>query len=222
MKKLIKILVLVFVITLLGCSKKAETAEPLKAVANTKLNVASDKIVQPNIVNVPFDFKGVKIGMSKDEVKNIFPKLIKMKSVIGCSEETEFTCKDRLTLINEAPEVASFEFLNEKLDSLTIRYDNKIFKDLFYGLKEKYGEPKELDENKSKDSIEKRVESSTPVGVYWENKYGERIIIASIAGASVRGLSEGLYFLYSKQRVDALENGVESNKQREKLKRKDL
>jgi hypothetical protein len=228
MKILLKVVILGFAILLFGCSKKVETVEPSNAATDNKLsvkNVGKEKVKQSNITNLTFDFKGVKIGMSQDEVKTIFPKLPKLAGFMGCEEGTNLTCKDKVTLINETPDMVSCTFANGKLDDVSIIFDNKIFKDLFYGLKSKYGEPNELIEPNSKDKLKdlaKRIDESVPLAVFWESVNGERITIANVSSASVEGLSKGFYQFQSRERVVKLNKEVESDKQREKLKRKDL
>lgn len=208
MKIIFKLLILGFAILLFGCSKKVESTEPSNSTADKKLiteSLEGEKVKIPNIVNVPFDFKGVKIGMGEDDVKNIFPKLKnvpKKNGTLGCSKDGDITCENIATLINETPDVLAFSFVEGKLNEVVIGYNNKIFKDLFYGLKNKYGEPNELFESDSKDSLIKRIDEPIPVvGVYWKNTNGEKITIISFQGSSAEGLTKGMYLFESKEKV---------------------
>ena len=145
MKK-IKFLVIILCVAIIGvgCSKETDVVS------------ANKEEVEPiKTVKIPLDFKGVKLGQTPTEVKNIFKGLQNSFShedifIFSCYEKYKDSnplesCSnvENLTIASHIPDSALFVFSKKSnlLTAIQINLDEKYFDEVVEAMTKKYGNP---------------------------------------------------------------------------------
>lgn len=141
MKIIFKVLILGFAILLFGCSKKVESTDASN----------STKAKEYGKVDEPFEIKGVKLNQSLIEIKEKFKDMPLQygesgAKIISCDDSDEVSkCpkSSNLTIVNRKVTEAIFAFNGEdKLNDMTLNFDEKYYDEVKEALIKKYGEPK--------------------------------------------------------------------------------
>ena len=187
MKIIFKVLILGFAILLFGCSKKVESTEPSNSATDKKLSAESlegEKAKTPNIVNVPFEFKGVKLGQTVKEYKQVFKGLTDISNdkyeIYACIDSNPNYKCDKikgLTIANQVPTFANFQFLEKKLILIAIDFNPDYFDTVRDAFKQKYGDPTKADETTLSNKLT-GVESKYE-HLVWTNDNGDKLEITN-------------------------------------------
>lgn len=201
----------------------AAPAEPLKAPVPEP-----PKPPERPIFSGDFDFKGVKLGASEQEVRKRFAGLYAYDfrhktsnafKIIGCETKYEGAhgeCKT--TLANRKVKDMSIVFHNNALARIRIEFNEDDFEEVLHGLREKFGEPLIINETDLRRSL-------TGVGskyyeIAWTNQKGDVLSLDSHErdGSSYR--PKGIMDLSTKGHHEALD--VDQKRHGKKSAREDL
>ena len=184
---LVKLILLGVVIFQFGCSKGVETSEASKSVTKEKLgseSLVGDKVVQTNFTNISFDFKGVKLGQTVKEFKQVFKGLADVSDAkseaYACVDSSAYYNCDKikgLTIANQVPRYASFDFLEKKLILITIEFNPDYFDTVRNAFIQKYGDPTKADEatlSNKLTGVESKYEH-----LVWTNENGDKLEITN-------------------------------------------
>jgi hypothetical protein len=182
-----------------GCSKNNENSS------------SSENKTQS--LTVTFDFKGVKLGQSVEEVKKIFNWKYAYNTSIEandyyviCDEKGTITkCENiqGLTIANQIPKEVSFLFENKKLTTLKITFNDSYFDDVSNALSKKYGEP--TTEIHVPLSNKFTGAPSEGIVVDWKNVTNDSILITNHEKEGSNYIPQGTFMMFSKPKADAIE-----------------
>lgn len=167
-------------------------------------SIERERKKQLKIVMIPFDFKGVKLGQSVEECKQIFQLGDEIttnnsgllgRKMYGCKGEN--TCEEikGLTIANQVPHDAAFMFL-DGLIGLAIGFNPDYFDTVRDAFKQKYGDPTEAHKTTLSNRLI-RVESDYE-HLVWTNDDGSTLEIANYIMEGKRYRPEGLFIIHRK------------------------
>jgi len=163
---------------------------------------------------VPFDFKGIKLGQSAKEVKQVFNfgqlYTLENGSKFYYCRNSDCDKIKGLTILDQIPSKASFDFQKNALDSIWIDFSENYFDEVRDALKQKYGEPTTAAEfplSNKLTGVKSKLEH-----LLWNNVDGSKMEVINRGHEGSTYFPKGTLWIYSSQYINELKSSSQKGK----------